>query len=105
MFKNFKIFIFTLIPIIAGMLLIYLISENFVYQKIDNNIINLNQEISANTLNTEEEKPKYFYFDKNTNAELKVSSEVYIVGDLNTGEIILSKNPENKLPIASIGKY
>jgi poly-gamma-glutamate synthesis protein (capsule biosynthesis protein) len=86
------------------MLLIYLIYENFVYQKIDNNIINLNQEISANTLNTEEEKPKYFYFDKNTNAELKVSSEAYIVGDLNTGEIILSKNPENKLPIASISK-
>ncbi|MEK7539294.1 MAG: CapA family protein [Patescibacteria group bacterium] len=50
------------------------------------------------------EKPKYFYLNKDPNGEPKVSALTYLVGDLNTGEIILSKNQEKKFPIASISK-
>jgi D-alanyl-D-alanine carboxypeptidase/poly-gamma-glutamate capsule biosynthesis protein CapA/YwtB (metallophosphatase superfamily) len=52
-------------------------------------------------------KPKYFYFNRASQEsmkKLKISAESYIVGDLNTGEIILAKNAEKKLPIASVSK-
>ncbi len=46
---------------------------------------------------------KYFYINK-TSAPPKISALSYIVGDLNTGEVILSKKPDEKLPIASMSK-
>lgn len=51
--------------------------------------------------------PKYFYFNKSSKEsikKIKISAESYIVGDLNTGEIILSKNPQKQFPIASVSK-
>ncbi len=51
-----------------------------------------------------ENASKYFYVNKNLNEQLKVSALAYLVGDLNTGEVILSKNQEEKHPIASISK-
>lgn len=61
---------------------------------------------TATVINTisKEEKPKYYYFNKNTNQQLKVVANAYLVGDLNTGEVILSKNQDEKFPIASISK-
>ncbi len=47
---------------------------------------------------------KYFYVNKATVVKPKVSAQAYMVGDLNTGEIILSKNPDDKMPIASVSK-
>ncbi len=47
---------------------------------------------------------KYSYFFKNKNTKLNISASAYVVGDLNTGEIILAKNQDQKLPIASISK-
>lgn len=51
-----------------------------------------------------ENAPNYFYVNKDTSPELKVSAASYLVGDLNTGEVILSKNQDEKFPIASISK-
>ena len=51
-----------------------------------------------------EEKPQYFYVNKDINNQLKVSALSFLVGDLNTGEVILSKNQDEKFPIASISK-
>ncbi len=48
--------------------------------------------------------PKYYYFNKDFDLSLKVSAEAYLVGDLNTGEVILSKNSKDKYPIASVSK-
>ena len=45
------------------------------------------------------QEPAYFYANKNTPAELHVSAKSYLVGDLNTGEVILSKNQDQKWPI------
>ncbi len=50
------------------------------------------------------EAPKYYYFNKDFKRSLKVSADAYLVGDLNTGEVILSKNSNDKYPIASVSK-
>ncbi len=52
---------------------------------------------------TSVEKSKYFYLNK-AEEEPKVSAKAYLVGDLNTGEVILAKNQDKKFPIASISK-
>ncbi len=49
-------------------------------------------------------KSEYFYINKDTNGQLKISAKAFLVGDLNTGEVILAKNQDQKLPIASISK-
>ena len=52
----------------------------------------------------ENSEPKYFYFIKDPNQKPKVSAETYLAGDLDTGEIILAKNRDQKFPIASVSK-
>jgi poly-gamma-glutamate synthesis protein (capsule biosynthesis protein) len=52
----------------------------------------------------EPSKPKYFYFNTDANGQPKVSAKAFLVGDLNTGEVIISKNQEKKFPIASVSK-
>lgn len=52
----------------------------------------------------EPEKPKYFYINTNIDSEPKVSAKAYLVGDLNTGEVILAKNQDQRFPIASTSK-
>ncbi|MFA5934103.1 MAG: CapA family protein [Candidatus Paceibacterota bacterium] len=44
------------------------------------------------------------YFIKNPQKKVGVSAESYLVGDLDTGEIILEKNMTAKHPIASVSK-
>ena len=46
---------------------------------------------------------KYFYINK-SDTDPKVSAKAYLVGDLNTGEVIISKNQNDKFPIASTSK-
>ncbi len=60
-------------------------------------VVQYNTESGATT------ERKYFYINKTT-APPKISALSYIVGDLNTGEVILSKKPDEKLPIASMSK-
>ena len=50
------------------------------------------------------EQFKYFYINKDTNGGPKISAKAYLVGDINTGEVILSKNQDQKFPIASLSK-
>jgi poly-gamma-glutamate synthesis protein (capsule biosynthesis protein) len=47
---------------------------------------------------------KYFYTNKNSKIKPKISAIAYVVGDLNTGEVILAKDQDRKLPIASTSK-
>ena len=54
-----------------------------------------NTAIAIESLTAKETTPKYFYSikdPKNLNQKPKVSAEAYLVGDLDTGEIILTKN-------------
>lgn len=59
---------------------------------------------SASVIETGATEPKFFYFIKSDKPQLKVSAKAYLVGDLDTGEIILKKNENAKLPIASVSK-
>jgi len=52
----------------------------------------------------DKEKSQYFYTNKNAEEQPKISAGAFLVGDLNTGEIILAKNQEKILPIASVSK-
>jgi D-alanyl-D-alanine carboxypeptidase len=48
--------------------------------------------------------PQYYYVNKDESGGPKVSAKAFLVGDLNTGEVILSKNQDQKFPIASVSK-
>lgn len=51
-----------------------------------------------------EEKFQYFYTNKEATVGPKVSAKAFLVGDLDTGEVIVSKDQDKKLPIASVSK-
>ena len=63
---------------------------------------------AANASNTQEvaedTTPKYFYFNKGGAVAPKISADAYLVGDLDTGEIIMAKNQDQVFPIASVTK-
>lgn len=47
---------------------------------------------------------KKFYFIKDKNKKLSVSASAYLVGDIDTGEIIFSQKETDQFPIASVSK-
>lgn len=63
-----------------------------------------NNQASVVQLVAPEKKSQYFYVNKDTNGGPKVSAKAFLVGDLNTGEVILAKNQDQQFPIASISK-
>lgn len=67
-------------------------------------IIQLIPADNATVAAKEESKPKYYYTAKQVADLPKITAEAFLVGDLNTGEVILSKNQDSKFPIASTSK-
>ena len=63
---------------------------------------NLGEFVSAKYDNGQE-IPKY-YFTKNKSLKPKISASSYVVGDLNTGKIILAKDQNKIFPLASVSK-
>jgi len=109
--KKIKFLIWMLCPIILGIYsasFLITASKNINYQLVirgEGNEAAAVQSVEASSVNLQpKEKPKYFYLNKDLSGEPKVSAQAYLVGDLNTGEVILSKNQEKKFPIASISK-
>ncbi len=99
--KITNIFYF-LIVILIGIFSVFLISKVLGYTKInetqkENNI----KKISETKKDPEKTE---FYFIKNINKLPKINADSYIVGDLDTGEIIVKKNPDSIYPIASVSK-
>lgn len=60
--------------------------------------------IVIESLASGETTPQYFYFTKDPSQKPKVGAGAYLVGDLDTGEIILTKNEDRQFPIASVSK-
>lgn len=52
----------------------------------------------------QEEKTEFFYFTKANSKLPKIQATSFLVGDLDTGEIILEKNKDTIYPIASVSK-
>ncbi len=109
--SRMKVILWTTLPIVLGILLVALIlffSKNTnlikIWQPRDNSSAILQSLIKGETPGEAgQERPKYFYLNK-ANEEPKVAALAYLVGDLNTGEVILAKNQDQKFPIASISK-
>lgn len=109
-----KMGLFALSAILIGVFFTFVITDNISYKLINDSLMVSDNVPQLGNINTAQvvqtytpAKPRYFYFNKQSQAEakkLKLSAESYIVGDLNTGEIILTKNPEQKFPIASVSK-
>ena len=103
--KRGKYFIWLIAPISFGVFLGYISTTNFTLD------LNTQKNQAANawqSIRQEEDATKNsaenFYFIKDINKKPKVGAESYLVGDLDTGEIILEKNKDKILPIASISK-
>lgn len=102
MLKKIKFGFWMMFPIFLGIFLasfVLLILKNINYEKKiypESNTATVAQSIV-------EKKPKYFYLN-NASEKPKVGAPAYLVGDLNTGEVILSKNQDQKFPIASVSK-
>jgi len=100
MTRKIKLLLWAVFPVILGVVLVYFFSLPFEKNK---GGIEMRDVTASAAQSTEEEQPKYFYIN-NADNEPKVSALAYIAGDLDTGEIILSKNQEAEFPIASVSK-
>jgi len=101
-----KLIFWILPPIILGMFFASFLFKSNAYLKIlqlKNNTATVIQLIPPETISNTI-KSQYFYINKNTNGQIKISAKAFLVGDLNTGEVIISKNQDQKFPIASISK-
>jgi len=106
--KKVKLILWAIFPVILGISLVS--ATTFVFKNIDyTKIWGLKSSLSAQAGTSAldqariEKKPKYFYLN-NAEVQPKISALAYLVGDLNTGEVILSKNQDQKFPIASVSK-
>jgi len=101
MMKKVKLLLWIMFPVTLGISVVSFASlslENIGHSKMEarNNIATVIESRA-------EEKPKYFYLN-NADDMPRVGAKAYLVGDLNTGEVILSKNQTEKFPIASVSK-
>ncbi len=81
--------------------------QNINYKKIfqpENTIATAVQSLAKGGETIYANKPQYFYVNRDLNGQPKVSARAFLVGDLNTGEVILAKNQDEKFPIASVSK-
>jgi len=88
--------------VIIGIFFASFFLKNIEYKKILKP--NENTAAAVESLISNETAPKYFYFTKDPNQKPKVSAGAYLIGDLDTGEIILTKNQDQQFPIASVSK-
>ena len=97
-----KLLFWTIPPIILGVSFVSFIFNNVNYLKIfqtKNNEASVVQVIAPETT-----KIQYYYINNDTKGGPKISAKAFLVGDLNTGEVILAKNQDQKFPIASTSK-
>lgn len=92
-----------ILSVVGGSLLASFAFDNVQYKKIQNLSSPILAENSWQKTNTEKAQED-FYFIKNPKNKPVVSAEAYLVGDIETGEIILAKNKDKRLPIASVSK-
>src|SRR3989344_6201460 len=103
--KKIGLLVWGMFPVILGISLVALTTlafKNTDFAKIWESKSNT-ATVSQSFISAKDAKPKYFYLN-NGEEEPKVGAAAYLVGDLNTGEVILAKNQDKKFPIASVSK-
>ncbi|PIR68790.1 hypothetical protein COU48_02145, partial [Candidatus Nomurabacteria bacterium CG10_big_fil_rev_8_21_14_0_10_03_31_7] len=103
--EKIKSIIWTISAIIIGIFFMSFIFNN-VSKKIQTQKLNPNTNTAMTIGSTIEinTMQKYFYAKKDSNQKPKISANAYLIGDLDTGEIIISKNQDQQFPIASVSK-
>jgi poly-gamma-glutamate synthesis protein (capsule biosynthesis protein) len=100
--QKIKKFIWLITIICIGILSAFIITKAIGYSKIENK--NNKSVTQENTQLNKTDEKKDFYFIKNINNIPKITASSYIVGDLDTGEVIIKKNASDIYPIASVSK-
>lgn len=88
--------------VVIGVLFAFFLFKNLNFGEIVESSENTAQVF--NSIPTTESTQKYFYLTNDPAKLPKVSAKAYLVGDLDTGEVILQKNQEEQYPIASVSK-
>ncbi|MCM2339114.1 MAG: CapA family protein [Burkholderiales bacterium] len=102
--KKIKITTLIISSIIIGIFLASFLIKNINFKTITTNAENKALAIEGYPIYTEENIPQLAYFAKDQYLKPTVSAEAYVVGDLDTGEIILKKNEDMRFPLASVSK-
>ena len=97
--EKIKLIFWGIFPVVLGASMVALVF--LVFEKID---LNKTENTASVIQSFTAEKPAYFYANKKSNTQPKVSATAFLVGDLDTGEVILSNNPDKIFPIASTSK-
>jgi len=102
MSKKIKIIFWTIPPILLGIFIasLFFIKTSNALEH-EESVATVIEPTAVTTPNTA--TPQYFYVNKDSIGPT-VSAKAYLVGDLNTGEVILAKNQDEKFPIASVSK-
>jgi poly-gamma-glutamate synthesis protein (capsule biosynthesis protein) len=96
--------LWAIVPISLGILLAVIATKSIGYEKIPPAVISTEINPTATNPNTNNQTTESFYFIKDPNKKPNVKGEAYLVGDLDTGEVILEKNQDKIFPIASVSK-
>ncbi len=99
--KHSRIIAWTALPVLTGILLA---SFLFSFLKESFAAAPKKKVMFAEFLGPAPVKPQYFYINKSEGAKPKVTAEAYLVGDLDTGEVILVKNQDKQFLVASVTK-
>ncbi|MES2416440.1 MAG: CapA family protein [Patescibacteria group bacterium] len=101
-----KYIFWIILTIVIGIFFAFAITKTIGYGRIQNDT-NVTENIGAQVLQStsiENQKVEDFYFLKNKEKTPKVLAQAYYVGDVENGKMILEKNSDKKLPIASVSK-
>ncbi len=98
MSKKIKTILWAILPVVLGVFLASLPFNNYPKREIVATVVEPTPITTSSTATSQ-----YFYVNKD-NGQPSVSAKAYLVGDLNTGEVILAKNQDEKFPIASVSK-
>ena len=101
--SKIKLGMLAMVPMLFGALVASVAFGSSPYEKVEHKTIEIEHTATTQT-QVEESGPKHSYFIKEESNSLKLSAKSYIVGDLNTGEIILAENAEKVYPMASVSK-
>ncbi len=106
--EKLKLMFWVVFSILVGITFTSFIFDNLGYVKsfqLENIKAGVVESIAGkNSTQETETKAKYFYVNKDADIGPNLSARAYVVGDLNTGEVILAKNQDKRFPIASTSK-
>ncbi|MCX6752962.1 MAG: CapA family protein [Candidatus Nomurabacteria bacterium] len=91
-----------ILSITIGFVFAFFVTKSAGYDKLQ--IPDTTIETTTQTDNTIPTAEQSFYFIKDANKKPIVSADAYFVGDLDTGQMIIEKNQDQKFAIASVSK-